>query len=761
MFKMENLHLAYAVKRLGDAMETDNWRLAAHVLSICPSVVHYIGENKTGRSSPLFFAASRGNIPICSLLLKYHADVDFGHEEYGSPLLVASYYGYPHVCTLLLRHGANVNYKNKDGGSPMWLSVQNGHADVVEILIKYGANINQIFRSNNLLQCAIHTGRLEIVNILIQNGADVNRNHPLLLALELGFFDICKVLLEKADVNSFDDKGMSPLLRLVTNPKTYNTAEEVEVMEMLIEKGADVNLGNDIGSPLLFAVNSGRLEACKILVISGADVNYKENWKGSSCLRSAIFGGFNDICLYLLEKGADVNYVQTSDGGTALLLASEQGKYDMCSILLQYGADVNYVRFNPKTGGTFTALLSAISFNHGDVVSILLWHGADVNHVINVNGFSLTPLLCGILMGHHDIVTNLLHHEADVHHKVFSQLPILFFAVIMSDAKMCQILLEFEANPQCSFDADDEMNKMLENGMEIPMAMLPSAFKNFEDLNNYKISEKLVKKERNNGILLAAIFKGDPDKCDVLLNYRADFEDADTYGMTPLMEAAKDGHADVIKCLLSHGANVNKKDVKGFTALYHAVQSGRYDAIKVLLEYGADPNVENVEGSTVLDDSAFSGDTEIMEILLKHGAKMNTKALYKACTEGNLRVVELLIDKGASVDEFRDGAAPIHLAAQYNRTEVIRYLVEEAGCDVDIVSIYMYTLHFLRNACLLSERKRRRRKDSTDDSSFDRSKRICMLSSECWCQCKYPISELYCSSMCHFFKRFGDNRHLV
>ena len=40
---------------------------------------------------------------------------------------------------------------------------------------------------------------------------------------------------------------------------------------------------------------------------------------------------------------------------------------------------------------------------------------------------------------------------------------------------------------------------------------------------------------------------------------------------------------------------------------------------------------------------------------------------------------------------YYQGVAPIHLAAQDNKEEVVRYLVTTAGCPVDIVSIYILT----------------------------------------------------------------------
>ena len=83
---------------------------------------------------------------------------------------------------------------------------------------------------------------------------------------------------------------------------------------------------------------------------------------------------------------------------------------------------------------------------------------------------------------------------------------------------------------------------------------------------------------------------------------------------------------------------------------------------------------------------SYGGDKDIVEILVKYGAQDLGHALHGACMEGNLDVVKVLVVNGAPVEEVESGCAPIHIAAQYNNSDVIRYLVEKAGCNPDIVS---------------------------------------------------------------------------
>ena len=80
-------------------------------------------------------------------------------------------------------------------------------------------------------------------------------------------------------------------------------------------------------------------------------------------------------------------------------------------------------------------------------------------------------------------------------------------------------------------------------------------------------------------------------------------------------------------------------------------------------------------------------------LCISHGAEVRAKdkwgvtPLHCASQEGWLEIVKMLVAAGASYDDRQcQGAAPIHLAASNNHTGVVRFLVREAGCPVELVS---------------------------------------------------------------------------
>ena len=81
-----------------------------------------------------------------------------------------------------------------------------------------------------------------------------------------------KFLIENgANVNGCRAKEYTPLRAAVSSNRA-------DVVQYLIDQGADVNLSGRESCPLTVAIQKGFFEIVKILVENGADLNYKEGW---------------------------------------------------------------------------------------------------------------------------------------------------------------------------------------------------------------------------------------------------------------------------------------------------------------------------------------------------------------------------------------------------------------------------------------------------------------------------------------------------
>lgn len=92
----------------------------------------------------------------------------------------------------------------------------------------------------------------------------------------------------------------------------------------------------------------------------------------------------------------------------------------------------------------------------------------------------------------------------------------------------------------------------------------------------------------------------------------------ETYGKTPLMVAAGEGHAQATTTLLELGADTNAIDSQGFTSLHYAAGAfwqENVDIVRSLIERGSDPTAESANGLRPVDLAAKRGYSETQAVL--------------------------------------------------------------------------------------------------------------------------------------------------
>ena len=151
---------------------------------------------------------------------------------------------------------------------------------------------------------------------------------------------------------------------------------ELDVVKLLLEKGAAVNQMDEFGqAPLFLAAGEGHRDVVELLLAKGAAVN-QTGVEGRSPLLLASERGHRDVVELLLAKGAAVNLTEDTLGWSSLFVAAEKGHRDVVELLLAKGAAVNQV---DQDG--LSPLHLAASNGHEDVVKILRMNGAVTNKV--------------------------------------------------------------------------------------------------------------------------------------------------------------------------------------------------------------------------------------------------------------------------------------------------------------------------------------------------------------------------------------------
>jgi ankyrin repeat protein len=257
----------------------------------------------------LHVLAENGLATICKVVLG-------GAGEFDRYVLVSVYRSIHSVDQRLvtwLKEQKDLNTKNTVGNTALHLAAMNGHEKVVELLVTAGAkmDIRNDDGGHTALSCAVKGRNLEVVKLLVHaneiatsiDGLDDFGRSPLMQAAEAGFADIARVLIDaKAKVYGQSSEGDRPTALHLAAINGHD-----ELVEILIENGADIEAGNR---------------------------------NGSTALQDAASGGRYSTVQLLLSKNANP-LAQGTDGETPLSQARDNRNREVERLLEEYGAGDN------------------------------------------------------------------------------------------------------------------------------------------------------------------------------------------------------------------------------------------------------------------------------------------------------------------------------------------------------------------------------------------------------------------------------------
>jgi len=196
-------------------------------------------------ATPLLAACLRfGSSPVTAELLNRHADANVTDEDGSTPLIRAAASGDTRNMTELLAHGADPG--RPAALSPLTAAVWYGNADAVKLLLGRGVPVDAKAFGFTPLSLAALWDRKEIAAELLDHGAAVN--------------------LPIADKLFMRRSPGTPLMLAA-----YAEAQDVDLIRLLITRGADVHFATDAGeSASSRARAKGDTPVLKALLDAGA-----------------------------------------------------------------------------------------------------------------------------------------------------------------------------------------------------------------------------------------------------------------------------------------------------------------------------------------------------------------------------------------------------------------------------------------------------------------------------------------------------------
>ena len=521
-----------------------------------------------------------------------------------------------------------------------------------------------------------------------------------------------KLMLEKhgMDIESTDKYGATAIL-LAAKIGSETT------IRFLVQKRADVTARSNQGYHILYFLILKEVKSVSLfnlLIDKGASAEAVDGDGFPTIVRAAEYG-LTSIVRLLVRNGVDLesgNYFQQ----TALAYAAGKGHIECLRALLELGAEVE-----PRDKFGFTPFLRAVHCGHQACISILLDNGADVN-AVSLEGCNAVELalsnqqkaMASFLIG-----TGYFEQAMSIHTAVTS-------------GTSSQVALVLDTQPSLLNDKDSErqlpihraaragkddaVSVLLQRGADVESAddqgntaLMYAACYNQKQAarillqNGAKI--RAVNKQGWAPIHFATSFCDQPTMAEVLLEEGASIEEKTSVGDTPLHRACFNGKVEVVKYLISRGAEIDSHCDGEITPMLKAVRWQHFSTVEVMIEAGCDLRTKSKDAglTPLLCAATWTNNTALVDLLLRRGASIEEQdnqgvsVVGRAALNAKDAVFRFLLEKGADVNaRDRWGQTPLQRAVRGQLESSVHMLLDT---DAEIVAkddVYgMSTIHYV------------------------------------------------------------------
>lgn len=497
-------------------------------------------------------------------------------------------------------------------------------------------------------------------------------------------------------------------------PAHYAAAQNlVDVLRLISDLNEDYyfrvsdNAGN---TPLDIAIDNNSFDAIKFLV----EKNYNSNReilstklfiepnsvvikKRTGGIAEAHCAAANDEINFLQSTEDDLN-AQDGSGNTPLHYAVEFDSLKALEILLKKGVDTSIQ--NKKMQA---ALHLAIELNKIKVLQVMSNYAIMFNSQ-QPNEQDRTPLHLAAIHDHDECAEILItkFNAITLKRCHFNGNSPLHEAALYGSVKTMKVL--FLHLEQKGFTSLDLFNIPDRDGR----CLLFSAVKG-NDLETVrtclKYGNALTPLDEFQAFHLACIkgaidiikliFDTDPDSLYGKMDFKSSY-----HNMSPLHCAIMDDSYEVVEYLVNKGADKFDVDLVQGSPLLFAASISAWKSVEVLIRLGGNANEDArrflrslsgekyKSGFSVIHYACRDGNIKILELLINCGSNLRLKnvenetALHIAARMGRYKMIEMLLDsnKGMAMitESNTNGHTPLHIASLYGHTHIVQLLLKRA-----------------------------------------------------------------------------------
>ncbi|XP_071112675.1 ankyrin-2-like [Haliotis cracherodii] len=405
------------------------------------------GANVNLGSGCLNAACIGGSLEMVEYLISTFPTIDINKcgPKNRTPVMTACFHGHTDIVEYLQSKGADILARDKFEQTCLHVACRSDHVEIAERLLEIIPIDDIDCNGMTPLMFAVKSKCFDLVDFLVEHGANMNirNNHGQTTLHTSAWFGNALGCAKLLDLGMFvdirDSTNRTPLMCV-----SKNRNDRSEVVNILVERGADINVSDENGdvclhiaaksgghtatseylldsgldintkgshdyTPIMSACRSGNKEQFDLLLVKGADLHCLTD-HGASCLHLACMSDTNDTHIpnELLDHGLNIDK-EDDDNMTPVMYAISKDKVNILSLLLSRNASVSTL----DSSGTKSSLLHYacdIQDISIETHKLLLERGLHVNAP---NTLGVTPLMCAARQGNRAVVDLLINAGAN------------------------------------------------------------------------------------------------------------------------------------------------------------------------------------------------------------------------------------------------------------------------------------------------------------------------------------------------------------